>query len=95
MPSKEPLPVFGTEEQAAPNGSVIEPIDSEADGLAGADMDGLLIGADEVPPAGAAALLSMPQAAALSGSRIAAVRAARRVRVLAGLHGDHDVSSGD
>ena len=45
-------------------------MDSEADGLAGADMDGLLIGADEVPPAGAAASLSMPQAAALSGSRM-------------------------
>ncbi|GAA3689720.1 hypothetical protein GCM10022204_00520 [Microlunatus aurantiacus] len=82
MPSKEPLPVFGTEAQPAPNGSVIEAVDADADGLAGADMDGLLIGADEVPPAGAAVLLSIPQAAALSGSRIAAVRAARRVAFL-------------
>ena len=80
MPSKDPLPLFGTAEQAAPNGSVpaASDIDGEADGLIGADMDGLLIGADELPPAGAALPLSVPQAATLRGSSRAAPRAASR-----------------
>ena len=80
MPSKDPLPVVGTAEQAAPNGSVpaASDIDGEADGLIGADIDGLLIGADELPAAGAAVPLSVPQAAKLSGSTRAAPRAASR-----------------
>ncbi|GGS00908.1 hypothetical protein GCM10010284_37480 [Streptomyces rubiginosohelvolus] len=75
MPSNEPAPSFGTDEQAGPNGSVMV-AESSAEGLAGADALGVEPAAESLEES------SDEQAVSASGSTAAAdtATAARRKR---------------
>jgi hypothetical protein len=82
MPSKDPLPVLGTDEHAAPNGwsaAIDGDIDGDSEGIE--DSDGIIDGALDVGAPAGAAVWGALHAATLRGRMSAAPIAANLARV--------------